>query len=271
MGKITVKHYLDKRLKSQENSKDEIFIKASDGYYYPLYVQVICKRQNTKFKSYIKPLKKDTDFGVHKMDGVLDNTDHKELRLLIEEEKRSIQTMVSLLRPFENDGFQLAGFSAVYEKAVIDLKSLIGNHCKQTMNKLLLSSKLKDFGKVIDWDLDYQIIVKGLNKVVGSKVPGWQGLREKTEEINAVFDGYNQYVNKKTISFHEWLIGAHQIIFQKFLNRKRKSNFKKAGHVVEQITADYFEELVKLSTNNQWMTDNKFKFRKFVRNTINDL
>ena len=51
MHKITVKHYLDKRLKADKKPKEGLILKAEDGHLYPLYVQVITKRQNTKFKS----------------------------------------------------------------------------------------------------------------------------------------------------------------------------------------------------------------------------
>lgn len=268
MRKITVKHYLDKRLKATEPSKDEIFIKTNDGYYYPLYVQVICKRQNTKFRSYIKPSNGAADFGIHKIDVALDHTSNQQLRKLIEKEKNSIQAVVSLLRPFENDGFHLAGFSTAYEKAIVDLRSLIGSHCRQRMSKLLMSSKLKDLGMIIDWDLDYGIIVKGLNKVITSKARGWQGSREKVMEINAVFDSYNQYAQNEIICFYEWLSDDHQKAFQEFLNRKRKSNFKKASQVVEKINEDLFKELLKQSTNSQWMSDNKYKFGKFLKKSI---
>lgn len=220
MRKITVKYYLDKRLKATEPSKDEIFIKTNDGYYYPLYVQVICKRQNTKFRSYIKPSNGAADFGIHKIDVALDNTSNKQLGKLIEKEKKSIQALVSLLRPFENDGFHLAGFSSVYEKAIIDLRSLIGNHCRRRMNKLFMSSKSKDFGKIINWDLEFQIITKGLNKVISSKAPWWQALRERMEEINTVFEGYNQYAQNKSISLNEWLIDDHQKAGKKILTGK---------------------------------------------------
>ena len=121
------------------------------------------------------------------------------------------------------------------------------------------------------WDLDYGIIVKGLNKVITSKASGWQVSKEKAKEINAVFDGYNQYVKNETICFYEWLIEDHQKAFQEFLNRKRKSNFKKIGRVIEKITEDRFEVLLKHSTNSQWVSDNKYRFGKFLKNTINAL
>ena len=271
MGKITVKHYLDKRLKATAPSKDEVFIKTTEGYCYPLYVQVICKRQNTKFRSHIKPSNSVAEFGIHKIDVALDNTSNLQLRKPIEKEKQSIQAVISLLRPFENDGFHLAGFSTVYEMAIIDLKYLIGNHCRRRMNKLFMSSKSKDFGGIIDWDLGFQTISKGLNKVIISKAPGGKGFRERTEEINTVFEGYNGYAQNKTISFYEWFIDDHQKAFQEFLNRKRKSNFKKVGKVVEKIIEDHFEELLKQSTNGQWMSDNKYQFGKFLKNAINEL
>ncbi|MDN5213723.1 hypothetical protein QQ020_16745 [Fulvivirgaceae bacterium BMA12] len=236
MGKITLKYYLDRRLKSKQASKDEVFLKAADGYYYPLYVQVICKRQNTKFRSFIKPPRKSTDFGVYEIGRDLGDTDNKKLRGLIEQEKKSIRTVVLLLRPFENEKFSLAGFSSVYKRSVVEMSFLVSNHCKQALKKVMAGSKFKAMTEIIDWQLTYVVIKSGLNGMLRFIARrNKQKFLNQVEEIDKIFTAFGDYAGKKTITLSQWIAEDHGQKIKNFLIRHKYREYDKISAGIQAV------------------------------------
>ncbi len=236
MGKITLKYYLDHRLKSTQASKDEFFLKAADGYYYPLYVQVICKRQNTKFKSFIKPPRRSSDFGVHEVGCDLGDTDDKKLSRLIEQEKKSIRTVVLLLRPFENEKFSLAGFSSVYRRSVIEMRLLVSDHCKQALKKVILGSKFKAMAEIIDWQLTYVVIKSGLNGMLRFIAKrNKQKFMKQVDEIDKIFTGFGDYTGKKTITLSQWIAEDHGQKIKFFLMSNKYREYDKISAEIQVV------------------------------------
>ena len=236
MGKITLKYYLDQRLKSTQASKEEILLKATDGYYYPLYVQVICKRQNTKFKSFIKPPKKGTDFGIYEIGHNPEDTGDKRLKRLIEREKKSIRTVILLSKPFENDKFSLAGFSAVYKKSVVEVRYLISNHCKQELKKIMAGSKFKALAETIDWQLPYVDIKSGLHSMLRFIAKrNKQKFMNRIDKVDKIFTGFGNYTGKKKITLSQWIAEGHGSKLKHFLILNKFSEHNRISAEIQTI------------------------------------
>ena len=267
MRKITVKHYLDKRLKSEKKSKKDFLLKDKDGHFYPLYVQVITKRQNTKFKSNL------AGFGNANSSGrknAVKGLDHPIVKKQVDLEKNNIVEIVKLLRPFENKGFHLARFSRIYEKASMDLRVLLGNNHRQQLQDVIMASALKDLGGIVNWDLEYHAIIKGLNKVFNAKAQSalWKSLKNKVLRIDFAMACYERYAGKREILFHRWIADGHQTKFEDFVRKKmlRAKNYhKQAIPRVNEIVKNYFLSLLEISTNDDWLKDNKPEFDKFTK------
>lgn len=125
--KITVKHVLNTRLKGVGNG-----VKT----FYPLYVQVNCRRQFTKF-----PSKWDFDFAVEDFD-----LEKKKISNILNKEIEEVTKIIKILDP-NDDNFQLKSLTTLYQSL-----------CKE-MNLVeyiqdILKDKIIEYGEsLIDKDL----------------------------------------------------------------------------------------------------------------------
>lgn len=96
-GKITVKHYLDVRLKPSIHEEKE---------YYPVYVRVMTKGQTANFKSTTNIITTQNDF-----DNEFWNDEAKKA---LQKEVENIITIVKDLKPFERTDFKITELTELY-------------------------------------------------------------------------------------------------------------------------------------------------------------
>ncbi|NJM14310.1 MAG: hypothetical protein HC896_02030 [Bacteroidales bacterium] len=140
-GKITVKHYLNKRAKARVYKNEA---------YYPLYIQIIVAGKKAQVKSKI-----NEHLNIYKSDiGRLTNNDPTFTEMvatgffsdailnklienkifpiyyLMEDEKVIIDRIIRLLEPFNNADFNLSTFSNDYQKYTAEISNVLDNTIK---------------------------------------------------------------------------------------------------------------------------------------------
>ncbi len=234
--KVTVKHYIDTRLKTKGRSKNKFLLKADDGYYYPLYVQVVCKRQNTKLKSHIKSSFRDEDFTVNSLKSSIDDNQNVKLRKLILDEKKNIQLAISLMKPEGNDRFSLAGFNLFYEKVMVPVKLLFAQNSKHELKLLLKKSTIKELVEIINWELDYNSIRKGLDDILFRNKKIKQSFINEIKALDNAFSLLNNYVANKKMPLAAWVADHHEVKIKEYVDQNPIKSQKKILSNIQKIT-----------------------------------
>lgn len=132
-GKITVKHYLHKN-KQEDNN----------GNTYSIYVQLTVKRQVTNFKSKIEPFNlieenewKIRNYGLFKS--------------CVERDKGLIQYIVTKLKPFDNDEFDIKSVVKIYNFEEINLEHSFDNFLMWEISEFYCERKLPTDVKPISY------------------------------------------------------------------------------------------------------------------------
>ncbi len=198
-GKVSIRYYLNTRLKPEilEDGKEV----------YPLYFQLIVKRQKSLTKSYVENNKmsvadfekikdvanatklEDIDKGLmpllsnnlsenEKEDNILD------LAFPILKEKNLIYNIVADLKPFDRSNFDIKDFSTNFEIYNVEIKQTLSKAFRDIM-KVLLEKEIKQenliladsFLKAIDW-----------NKADAYHL--WFVLKDKFEQVNSIMKAF---------------------------------------------------------------------------------
>ncbi len=154
VGKITVKHYLNKRAKS----------KSLDGEkFYPLYIQIIVVGHKAQIKSkvsdFLTHYKGDTEkhFLNKKMcnivstgyfsDSLIDKIEREKifpLRQLLKDEIGIIKSIINSGQPFTNKSFSLVSISSIFEFYLKDIQKVLDDAIKKyylsELNEIFLKS-----------------------------------------------------------------------------------------------------------------------------------
>jgi hypothetical protein len=150
-GKISIKHYLNKRLKPLEGDR------------YPLYVQVIVKKKHTEFKSsvgYQHLYLTDLQFN-----RALENND-LELSLKLKEELGDIEKMLSLIKIFERDDFYIGSTAMIYNHFLVFKHKFFVKTMQEYTQTEFNQYGYSDLGNIINWEQPIDKIFKGLLSIV---------------------------------------------------------------------------------------------------------
>ncbi len=125
-GKITVKHYLNTKLKPVYNKKT-----VKDGKdRFPVYIQIGVVRQSLQIKSKILIPVAIDEFNSFELDN----------KLIINNEIRRITEIIKRQGPFNRKNFDIKIVSCVYNNSTIRLDIVIENRLKIEIQKLLLTN-----------------------------------------------------------------------------------------------------------------------------------
>lgn len=196
--KISITHYLDKRLKSLNINGEEK---------HPLYVRVSYNRKNTKFKSNINlddkfiESKKATYLSDKELNDFINPNSIEHLKF--KEEEKDIRLILNFINDFEIRDFSLKGLSHIMA-SYYSLKLEIISRGMEILFKGLLS----DFGyndliEIINWDYNINKIFNVLIKIVDRKSKLYElvtylgGLDIKLFEVFNVSWSYYQFASNK--------------------------------------------------------------------------
>lgn len=144
-GKITIKHYLNKR-------RGKI---TFNGDTYPVYVQVTVKRQNSYFKSRL-----NDEFGYWR-DNVYEEEISKKGKFFkkLIAERDDILFILRKIKIFDNPFFKITGFNESIKKFHEPLVNLIGEYLKDNLISKLESSQFPYLSKIIDKSINFDILL----------------------------------------------------------------------------------------------------------------
>ncbi|GAA4425930.1 hypothetical protein GCM10023188_07460 [Pontibacter saemangeumensis] len=161
MGKITVKHYLNKSVAKANNT---------DATISQVYVQITVKRQVNRIRSrahkFVDLKENELQMTQKEFEIALANKD-KGVGKALFLECSYMKDLITFLDPFEREEFSVKDFTKLYEIATskvyedIDIsgkKQLIG----------MLGGNWEIINKIINWELPFNLILDGL-ELIGSK------------------------------------------------------------------------------------------------------
>jgi hypothetical protein len=136
MGKITVKHYLNTKLKGHEEN---------GVTHYPLYVQITYNRKNTNFASeYNQRLSQNIDLEELKTSIVAGN--------ILKEEARVITDIIHFESTLRGDTFDLKDLKNKYEFYKKPLHSLLNNYLVPKVGKFMsMQTECKPFDSIYNF------------------------------------------------------------------------------------------------------------------------
>ncbi|MFB9862419.1 hypothetical protein EFA69_19020 [Rufibacter immobilis] len=158
MGKITVKHYLNKSLSNKENRSDRHYI----------YVQVTVKRQVNRMRSRANKIAWVTDIELQVSQQDLDNSltggDDLGLGKALALEHNIIHDIITFLRPFERNDFTLKAFTPIYEVCTEDMLEFIAQKGRDLLREMMREFYPQPF-YIIDWEKPYYELIGGLTEL----------------------------------------------------------------------------------------------------------
>lgn len=194
-GKITVKHYLNKRAKSQ------VF---NEVHYYPVYVQLIVAGQKAQIKSKAQEFTSFYKSAVNKyindkkicnlvcegyfseqLFTFLITKDNTAIKTLYEDELRILKIIIENLQPFRNKAFSLLHISKLYEANIMDVfeitqkavKTLYLNELKRIFLESAKDPEQRKLFKVsnyfmhfINWDINFTDYYETTYEVLPSEI-----------------------------------------------------------------------------------------------------
>ena len=235
--KVTVKHFLNKQiaLEKAEANADLVYFYKQD-FSYPLYAQVIVKRQNTKFRS--------PGIGIYKQAYPLSDF----TQTLFEKEKLFIQQVIGLLDPYENPFFSIAGIAEVIRIASTPIDQLFNQHLKKKYREETLSrnqdQSIHELIGITDWkDTD----IDQIQSVYKNVLPG-------------IFD---------TVDYNFFTV-AYQCVKNYTLQQKDVSEMTLLNYIIQKRQNDFLDQLPDLTSKYFIPPFNDNRFLKKATDRILD-
>lgn len=241
MGKITVKHYLNK---SQSKKINEISPRL------PVYVQVTVKRQVNRMRSQAHLLAGMTEFEMLVTQEEFDEAVKRSFSLgrAIAIEKKLIEDIITFVEPFDRDTFSIKEFALIYQIASGSIYTLLDNAGKDILQQRMDEQWIEAF-YMLDLKKPFTEIIDGLvllgqdNKAFIKDVISDKYLQASLVVIKNLGPFiYQNYVDPEGFLDHTSEIGFYWFknnVSEKFMNYISKEN---------QITSEQeqtFHELFK--------------------------
>lgn len=166
MGKITVKHYLNKSTKGGTN--------IEVGH--PVYVQVTAKRQVNRMRSQAEKYHGvswiDLKLKQHEFDNILQGNysgiiSGERIKKALALEARIIEDIITFLRPFERDNFSVSNFADIYNVATENIGVTIDKMAKSLLYQPLYDHWF-EIHHIINWERSFVEIMDGLKVLESS-------------------------------------------------------------------------------------------------------
>jgi hypothetical protein len=247
IGKITIKHFAK-------------LAKYADDETYELYIEIIAKKQNTKFRSHI--LIKDTS-----IEELMENSEYER-----EEEKKVLEYIIDGLNVFERDDFKISEINDIFQwlnrpvSALTEelLKSeiqeeLITNNEYHGIGKIMFAPQISSLSKS-SLLLYYKYLDTGYKSLMTEKYKSniWVlksfedilefNLTQKAIEIK-IEDDYNYLFEMK--SLHSFMKGHYKKFMLEF-------------HI-HPTMEDTFLDILRLIENNNSNIYRLFEYYKIIR------
>jgi hypothetical protein len=174
MGKITVKHYLNKSIARISKTDDSVC---------QIYVQITVKRQVNKIRSraYKFVELKDSELQVTQKEFELAQANKdKGVGKAIFLEYNFVKDLISFLKPFEREDFSVKDIASIYEIAISKVYEDLDFAGKKTLVGLLHGDWQK-VQNIINWQLPFNDILDGLELI---------GKKNKAFEEDILWDEY---------------------------------------------------------------------------------
>ncbi|WP_347160168.1 hypothetical protein [Pontibacter chitinilyticus] len=161
MGKITVKHYLNKSLAKRGDTDESVS---------QIYVQITVKRQVNKIRSrahkFLSIKENELQMTQKEFDIALTNKD-KGIGKALFLECSYVKDLIAFLNPFEREEFSVKDFTKIYEIATSKVNEDLDISGKMQLIRIL-GGNWENVNKMINWDLPFNLILDGL-ELIGSK------------------------------------------------------------------------------------------------------
>lgn len=159
MGKITVKHYLNKSTskKASESEPSQ-----------PVYVQVTVKRQVNRMRSQAYRLAGMTEFELMLTEKEFEDALRQQNYLVgqaLTLERKFIEDILNYVEPFDRDTFTLKEFAYMYQVAIESISDAINNTGKNLLKNALTDNNWDNVFYVLDYEKEFQEIINALSEL----------------------------------------------------------------------------------------------------------
>ncbi|SOD88536.1 hypothetical protein [Spirosoma fluviale] len=236
-GKITVKHFLNTRLKGKQQ--------ADGSNAYPLYVRIMVKGQQSDIKSRLTGLIQPEHYDWFK----------NEYRLFLEQEIKDITTIIKGLNPFNKQDFLIQAVTSSYSQSTTPFTIIIEDCLKDELRYCIV---VNDPSTPQDVTLDNRVSIvtllqqNSLVSLIDWQKPAHLILTLLQEAVPRLFEPLNDLEKKYGPAFgfdslYNGLYAVHRYQVKPTLSDWHTGTFKKditnsrTVKVIDQLLKDHYK------------------------------
>ncbi|GGK72050.1 hypothetical protein ACD591_05190 [Rufibacter glacialis] len=249
MGKITIKHYLNKSLSNKEGKNVRQTI----------YVQVTVKRQVNRMRSRANKFAGLTEIELQSTQQELDNSLAGGLDMGLGRglsmENSIIHDIITYLRPFDRDSFTLKAFTLIYEICTEEMLEVMSQAGKNFLRERMSDLWHQPF-YILDWDKPYIELIGGLTELgEGNNAFNLTVLQDiNIECFNIAIEHYGEFLDasfnyeylvddyKGFLAFY-WFKGEHTRMYLTYLEKNGHISGSQVP-VMKRIFDDMYDSVI---------------------------